>query len=125
MNLFEQEYSPKKLIKQFVDEVYNDMKNDKELANLLILMTQSFISGGSNLRQNEIIELNTKMFHVTANLVKRGQKLGEFRSGNPYELAEFFYSVVQGLAMMSIIRKGSFTMPSPTVITAFLFKEGE
>lgn len=124
-DLFEQDNSPKKLISQFVCEVYNDMINGEELANLLILMAQSFLSGAANLKQNEIIELDTKMLQATANLIERGQRLGEFRLGNPYELAEFFYSAIQGLAVMKVTLKDSFIMPSPSIMTAFLFKEGE
>lgn len=124
-DLFEQDNSPKKLINQFVYEVYNDMINGEELANLLILMAQSFLSGAANHKQNEIIELDTKMLQATVKLIERGQGLGEFRPGNPYELAEFFYSALQGLAVMKIILKDNFIMPSPSVITTFLFKEGE
>lgn len=123
IDLFEQEHSPKRLIKQFVDEIYNDMKNGEELVNLLILMTQSFFSGGPNLKQREIIELDAKMLQVTANLIKRGQKLGEFHQGSSYELAEFFYSAIQGLAMMKATLKDTFIMPSPSVMTTFLFSE--
>jgi AcrR family transcriptional regulator len=124
-DLFKQDNSPKKLINQFVWEVYNDMLNGEELANLLILMAQSFLSGVANHKQNEITQLDAKMLQATAKLIERGQELGEFRQGNPYELAEFFYSAIQGLAMMKISLKDSFIMPSPSVITAFLFKEGE
>lgn len=124
-DLFEQDNSPKELINQFVCEVYHDMINGEELANLLILMAQSFLSGAANHKQNEIIELDAKMLQATAKLIERGQGLGEFSPGNPYELAEFFYSAIQGLAMMKITLKDSFIMPSPSVITAFLFKEGE
>ena len=123
VDLFEQDISPKKLIKQFVSEVYDDMINGDELANLLILMTQSFFLGISDHKENEIIQLDAKMLHTTSNLIKRGQELGEFRLGSPYELAEFFYSAIQGLAMMKITLADKFTMPSPSIITAFLFKE--
>jgi AcrR family transcriptional regulator len=124
-DLFEQNNSPKKLISQFVWEVYNDMINGEELANLLILMAQSFLSGAANLNQDKIIQLDIKMLQITAKLIERGQELGEFRPGNPYELAEFFYSTIQGLAMMKISLKDNFIMPSPSVLTAFLFTEGE
>jgi len=125
IDLFEQDNSPKKLVSQFVCEVYNDMINGEELANLLIIMTQSFLSGAANSKQDEIIQLDIKMFQATANIIERGQELGEFHLGNPYELAEFFYSAIQGLALMKITLKESFIMPSPSVITTFLFKEGE
>jgi len=125
IDLFQQDNSPKKLINEFVLEVYNDMANGEELANLLILMTQSFLSGAANHKRDEIIELDAKMLQATAKLIERGQVMGEFRPGNPYEIAEFFYSAIQGLAIMKITFKDSFIMPSPSVITSFLFKEGE
>ncbi|MDF2713279.1 MAG: TetR/AcrR family transcriptional regulator [Paenibacillus sp.] len=124
-DLFGQDDSPKKLIGHFVNEIYNDMNNGEELANLLILMTQSFLSGEANVRQDEIARLNGNMLRATADLIGRGQKLGEFLSGNPHEMAVFFYSAVQGLAIMKITLKDGFTMPSPTMLTAFLYKDGE
>lgn len=124
-DLFGRDDSPKKLIGHFVNEIYNDMINGEELANLLILMTQSFLSGEANVRQDEIARLNGNMLRATADLIGRGQKLGEFRSGNPHEMAVFFYSAVQGLAVMKITLKDGFTMPSPTMLTAFLYKDGE
>ncbi len=125
VDLFEQDISPKKLIGQFVGVIYDDMINGNELANLLILMTQSFFSGVVNHKKNELIQLNAKILQVTASLIQRGQELGEFRLGSPYELAEFFYSAINGLAIMKITLKDNFTMPTPLVITAFLFNKGE
>lgn len=124
-DFFNKDDSPRELVNQFVYKVYNDILNGEELANLLILMAQSFLSGATNLKQNEIIELDTNMIQATAKCIERGQGLGEFRLGNAYELAELFYSALQGLAMMKITLKDSFIMPSPSVITSILFKEEE
>lgn len=124
-DLFKQDDSPKKLIKEFVNVVYKDMVDGDELANLLILMTQSIFSGSTYQIENEIKKQDTEMLNATSNLIKRGQEIGEFRSGNPYELAVFFYSTIQGLATMKVMLKDSFIMPSPSIITAFLLKEGE
>ena len=124
-DLFKQDDSPKKLIEQFINEIYNDMVNGDELSNLLILMTQSIFSGVTHNVENEIYKQDTEMLNATENLIKKGQEIGEFRSGNPYELAIFFYSTIQGLAMMKVMVKDSFIMPSPSIITAFLVKEGE
>lgn len=124
-DLFKQDDSPKKLIMQFVDIVYKDMVDGDELTNLLILMTQSIFSGAINHVENEIKKQDAEMLNTTLNLIKRGQEIGEFRSGNPYELAVFFYSTIQGLATMKVMLKDSFIMPSTSIIMAFLLKEGE
>ena len=120
IDFFEKDELPRELVNQFVYEVYNDIINGEELANLLILMAQSFLSGAANPKQNEIIELDTKMLQATANCIERGQELGEFRPGNAKELATLFYSAVQGMAMMKISLKESFIMPSPSIITSIL-----
>ena len=75
--------------------------------------------------EDKINKQDGEMLNVTSNLIKRGQEIGEFRSGNPYELAVFFYSTIQGLATMKVTLKDSFIMPSPSIITALLLKEGE
>ncbi len=121
IDFFEKDDSPRELVNQFVYKVYNDIINGEELANLLILMAQSFLSGAANPKQNEIIELDTKMLQATAKCIERGQELGKFRPGNANELATLFYSAIQGMAMIKISLKESFIMPSPSVITSILF----
>lgn len=124
---FETDLSPKKLMAQFVDEVYADMMNGEELANLLILIHQSLLAGaGSASKQNEeILQVNARLLDTTAHLIRKGQQAGEFRSGDAHEMAIFFYAAIQGLAEMKVLMKSNFTMPSPSVLTAFLFKEKE
>jgi len=123
---FEDADSPKKLMTQFVDEIYHDMQEGEELANLLILMNQLFFSGdGANRKQAEVLEVNGRLLRSTAALIKKGQESGDFRSGDPHEMAVLFYSSLQGLADMKAILKNNFVMPSPSVLTLFLFKEGE
>lgn len=76
---------------EFVNIVYKDMLDGDELANLLILMIQSIFSGATHHVENEINKKDAKMLNATSNLIKRGQEIGGFRSGIPYELAVFFY----------------------------------
>ncbi|MCM3257527.1 TetR/AcrR family transcriptional regulator [Paenibacillus lautus] len=123
---FEDADSPKKLMTQFVDEIYHDMQEGEELANLLILMNQLFFSGdGANRKQAEVLEVNGRLLRSTAALIKKGQESGDFRSGDAHEMAVLFYSALQGLADMKVKMKNNFVMPSPSVLTLFLFKEGE
>ncbi|MGG4440005.1 GNAT family N-acetyltransferase [Brevibacillus fortis] len=106
IDFFESEISPKQAMDQFVKEIHNDMTTGEEFANLLILMAQSFLAGGgTSVKQSEVARLSDKLFHTTAQLIKRGQELGEFCSGDPDEMAVFFYSTLHGLAMMKMMRK--------------------
>ncbi|MEC0201273.1 TetR/AcrR family transcriptional regulator [Paenibacillus lautus] len=124
--MFEGADSPKKLMAQFVDEIYRDMQDGEELANLLILMSQLFFSGGAaNPKQVEVLEVNDRLLRATTGLIKKGQESGDFRSGDAHQMAVLFYSALQGLAEMKVILKNNFVMPSPLVLTSFLFKEGD
>ncbi|OOC61795.1 TetR/AcrR family transcriptional regulator [Paenibacillus ihbetae] len=126
---FESDQSPKQLISHFVNEVYTDLLNGEELANLLILINQAlFASAGTDSNSNqhdEILQVNARLLDATARLIRKGQQLGEFRLGDPHEMAVYFYASIQGLAEMKILLKSNFTMPSPSVLTAFLIKEME
>ncbi|EJL31545.1 TetR/AcrR family transcriptional regulator [Brevibacillus sp. BC25] len=126
IDFFESAVSPKQALDQFVKEIHNDMTTGEEFANLLILMAQSFHSGGgTNEKRTEVARLSDNMFRSTAKLIKKGQKLGEFRSGDSDEMVVFFYSTLHGLAAMKMMVKNSFKMPSPSILTSFLYKEGE
>ncbi|OZB95345.1 TetR/AcrR family transcriptional regulator [Paenibacillus sp. XY044] len=123
---FETDQSPKKVIVQFVDEVYNDFMNGEELANLLILIKQSLLGSGTAANQHdEVLKINARLLDATAELIRKGQQTGEFRSGDAHEMAIYLYASIQGLAEMRVLLKSNFTMPSPSVLTAFLFKEKE
>lgn len=125
ISLFEGDDSPKKKMVEFANGIYDDMQNGDDLANRLMLMAQTFLSGADIINQNEIIQLDLKLLQVTANLITKGQATGAFRNGDAYEMAEYFFSSIQGLAVMKIMMKDRFIMPKPTIILAFLIKEGD
>lgn len=121
--LFQSDGSPKDLFDMFVNVIYDGLSQGEELAHLLILMKQAALTDAANHKQDTIAEENTEVFRATADLIKRGQELGEFRPGNPYEMALFFYSAIQGLADMKVVLQEDFAMPSLGIITAFLYRE--
>ncbi|TYP71991.1 TetR/AcrR family transcriptional regulator [Paenibacillus methanolicus] len=127
ITFFESNQSPKKLIAQFVDEVYADMVNGEELAHLLILINQSLLVGAATASPHveEILQVNARLLDTTAQLIRKGQRDGEFCSGDAQEMAALFYASIQGLAQMKVLLMSNFTMPSPSVLTAFLLKKRE
>lgn len=123
---FESDQSPTSLMNEFINEIYHDMVSSDDLANLMILMSQSYISRSeTNENQNEVATINKKLINATSKLISRGQDLGEFVSGDSYEMALFFFAMIQGLAEMKVKLNKDFVMPSPTILTAFLYRKGE
>ncbi|MFF2888541.1 TetR/AcrR family transcriptional regulator [Paenibacillus sp. NPDC057967] len=122
---FQSDESPSVLMKGFVQEIYEDMISGDDLANLMILMSQSFHSiGETNDGPNDVVTVNKNLIMATSKLIKRGQELGEFGDGDSWEMAMFFFAFIQGLAEMKVKMKADFVMPSPSILTAFLFTKG-
>ncbi|WP_080831934.1 TetR/AcrR family transcriptional regulator [Cohnella massiliensis] len=125
ITFFESAQSPIALMEQFVDEIYTDMINGEELAHLLILINQSLIAGSAAASQqhDDILRLNARLLNATAQLIRKGQQLGEFSSGDAQEMATLFFASIQGLAQMKVLLKNNFTMPSSSTLSAILMKE--
>lgn len=123
VELFRSDGSPKALFDAFVTVIHDDLSRGEELAHLLILMKQAALTDAANQKQGSIAQENTEVFRATADLIKRGQTLGEFRPGDPYEMTLFFFSAIQGLADLKVVMKDDFAMPAQNILTAFLYQE--
>lgn len=121
--LFRSDGSPKALFDAFVTVIHDDLSRGEDLAHLLILMKQAALTDAANHEHGSIAEENTEVFRATADLIKRGQALGEFRPGDPYEMTVFFFSAIQGLADMKVVLQEDFAMPAQSILTAFLYRE--
>jgi len=82
--------SPKAIIEQIIDEIYEDLASNEDYTNLLTLLTQVLLSGKEDEKLAGLLEQDLTMFKALSDLVRRGQELGEFRSGDPFEMAVLF-----------------------------------
>lgn len=117
--------SPKELISQVTNEIYKDLKENGEFVNTLIFMTQAFLSDPSQGETDRLIAQDAEMIKAMAELIKRGQELGEMRSGDPMKMTTLFFSAIQGLGVMKAVMKDDIPVPDPAMLTAHIFAEGE
>ena len=92
--------SPKAIIEQIIDEIYEDLASNEDYTNLLTLLTQVLLSGKEDEKLAGLLEQDLTMFKALSDLVRRGQELGEFRSGDPFEMAVLFFSAIQGITIV-------------------------
>ena len=118
--LFESEGSPQDLIMQIVREVHHDLVSNGEFINLLILLTQAFLSDSTTGGVDRLVAQDARMLEATSRLIERGQRLGEFRQGNPMEMSSMLYSTIQGLGIMKGVMGDQLSIPSPEMMTAHL-----
>lgn len=81
------------------------------------------MSGKEDEKLAGLLEQDFKMFQSLSDLIKRGQKLGEFRSGDSFEMAILFFSAIQGLTIFRTAFQPVFKMPAKALITSFLYNE--
>lgn len=120
---FQSDDSPAELIQQFTLEILNDLDKDDEYAQFHMLMNQSLTTEDSS---PQILHLNKQseaMLKQTARLIEKGQKLGQFKQGNSSEMAFFYFSSIQGMTMIKLIKSEQYITPSQHIVTAFLMKD--
>lgn len=118
--------SPKHLIGQFAQTVYDDMTTGSALAYLMVVMSHaSFARLDSDAAAAATPDGNphdsNRLLEAMSRLIRRGQQLGECAPGDANQMATLFLASLQGLAEMKVLLKTGFTMPSPTLLTSFLF----
>lgn len=122
--LLKTEASPKMLMERLAQEIYDDLANNNDFMNLMILLTQATLSGDDD-KVSALVEQDYIMLNSMADLIKRGQELGEFGPGEPYGMATFFFSTIQGISIMKASLQARFKMPSRSLLTRFLYQEGD
>ncbi|MHA6480383.1 TetR/AcrR family transcriptional regulator [Paenibacillus sp. strain BS8-2] len=122
---FQYTEEPAEELERFANEVYLDLSSGDDLGHLLLLMTQSFFSTETDGRREELKQIHIDLMQATTALIVKGQRQGKFREGNATEMAQYFFSSIQGLAMMKMMLEEKFSMPSRSLLTLVFKQEGE
>lgn len=115
--------SPKSIVESIIDEIYDDLANDEDFTNLLVLLTQAALAGKEDSKVVGLIEQDFTMLQAMADLIRRGQELDEFRSGDPFEMSVFFFSTIQGITISKAAFQPVFRLPPKSLLTEFLYEE--
>lgn len=116
------EISPANIIRRVTGEVLEALVKSDEAAQYLVLMSQSALAGNMPEKALELRKNDFALFERTAALIAKGQKLGELKSGDPLQMATFYYSAIQGLGMYKLVLGDKFVPPSVELVTSFLIK---
>lgn len=115
--------SPKAILEQVIDEIYKDLADNDDFSNLMNLLTQVILSGKEDEKLGGLLLQDIKMFQSLSDLIKRGQDLREFRSGDSFEMAMLFFSAIQGLTIFKTAFQPVFKLPAKSLITCFLYEK--
>lgn len=121
--IFKLEISPAKIIKKLTRNILDSLMKSDEAAQYLVLMSQSVLAGNMPQKAIELHKNDFVLFEQTAELIERGQRLGEIKSGNPLQMATFYYSAIQGLGIYKLVLGEKFVPPGVELVTSFLIRE--
>ncbi|MGN7942327.1 TetR/AcrR family transcriptional regulator [Virgibacillus sp. 6R] len=120
---FEDDLPPNEVFKEFSLEILNDFKKDDEFANFLMIMNQAISADNPSHQVQQLKKQSEAMMKQTVILIKKGQKLGQFKNGDATEMAYYFFASIQGLSMMKLLLGEQFITPSLNIVTSALLKE--
>lgn len=115
--------TPAEKIKLRIKKILDDISNEEKVAQYIVLMAQSLLAGNMPERSMEIREREFESIDLLAKIITEGQKLGEFKQGNSYEMALLYFSIIQGIASYKLMMGDKFVTPNADLIIALFMKE--
>ena len=107
-------------LEKFLEQLFSYSKEQPWVFKMLVLMGQAIRSGMPE--EAREVALSVDSVKDTAALIKKGQKAGVFRSGDPSLLSRCFWASVQGV-MEEMAMDKAMKAPDPEWIMALLMKK--
>ena len=110
---------PQIYLEKFLEQLFSYAKDQPWVFNMFVLMGQARRSGMPD--EARQIALSVDSINDTAMLIKKGQKDGVFRSGDPVLLSRCFWASVQGV-MEEMAMDKNMEAPDPKWIMSIISK---
>ncbi len=121
---FRRDESPVALLTAFTREFIDDLAGEDRPAEFFQIMNQTMSMRDAPDEVRLLARRHSEVFAATEALIRRGQRAGEFKHGEPAELATCYFAALNGLVTMKLTLGAGFVVPSPPVLTGILAKEG-
>ncbi|WP_069999135.1 TetR/AcrR family transcriptional regulator [Cellulosilyticum sp. I15G10I2] len=122
IQFFDSDIAPADIFRKITRNVIQDIQSSKEISYYFLLVSRLLLEGEALPQAEELQRSDLLLFNHTAELIKKGQALGAFKSGDPYTMSLFFYSVIQGIANMKLFMQEKYKAPEVQDVLAFLLK---
>lgn len=97
-----------------------DIQSSEDLSCYFLLICRSVLEEEALPQMAEFRKTDLILYDKAAELIKKGQQLGEFKPGDPYKLALLYFSVIQGMANMKLFMGEKYIAPEIQDVMAFL-----
>ncbi|EPH99676.1 transcriptional regulator, TetR family [Enterococcus faecalis 13-SD-W-01] len=118
----QQEKEPIDLVKELAEIMLLGLKEEEETKDLLLLVVQSLFSKDETAVINNLLEEDKRFIAKLAEVIEEGQKRGQFKEGDPLELAMHYIATYQGIGMVKLVFEEEYIFPDIEMILGFLIK---
>lgn len=107
---------PLEKVRAITETILQSIKGTEESAYYFLLMVQAMVGG----KYNDTMYMQDQNPNtVMARIISEGQKQGQLKSGNAYDMAVVFFAAILGLATYKVTYK-EFAMPSAEILIDML-----
>ena len=97
-----------------------DIHFSNELSRYFLIVIRSMLEEEVLSQIDEFRKSILSLYDKTKDLIKEGQKRGEFKQGNPYKYTLLFFSIIQGMANMKLFMGDKYVAPELDDVLGFL-----
>ncbi|HHU56170.1 MAG TPA: TetR/AcrR family transcriptional regulator [Acholeplasmataceae bacterium] len=118
--LFESNANPKDILINFAKEMLESL-SDELMVGVIMLIAKNILSKNKLIYQ-KTMERELEVLTALSKLIERGQKEGQFVSGNSLDLAKYLFMQIQGIAIFNSVEPLKFHSINPEQLIAYLLK---
>ncbi len=122
IRFLESDGSPAQTFNELTSDLLKDIQSSDELSDYFLLITRYTLEKEALPQMEEFKKSDLLLYENAARLIERGQKLGEFKAGDPYKLSLLYFSLIQGMADMKLFLGEKYISPQVRDIMAILLK---
>lgn len=121
--LLNREGSPAAAIQNLTDVLLDALVHGDESGQFFVLIIQFLLAENAEKKRPDLRYEDFALFDQMAKLIEKGQRMGEFKNGNPLQMAMFYFSSIQGIGISRLLTGERFIPPGSKMVTAFMFRE--
>lgn len=115
--------SPAAAIQNLTRVLLDSVVHSDESGQFFMLIIQFLLAENAEKKRSDLRYEDFALFDQMAKLIEKGQQLGEFRNGNPLQMAMFYISSIQGIGISRLLAGERYLVPEAEMVTAFMFEE--
>lgn len=121
-SIFQNTGDPKQILVQATQQLLTSHEDNPESIEISMLMMQTlFPRNDENVKLKELLTVDERLIDTIATLIHKGQEIGDFKSGDPHDMATFYLAQYQGVTFMAATLD-DFKMPTAEMFLAFVLQ---